>query len=131
MKEKQLYLAEKEKAKSLKEAFDKAQQDQILLNEALDYFVSLISAGDEVTHKTYGKGVIKGIDKNYIEIAFLEKETQISLPIAIANGLISMDKKGFAEKADEYRGVLKKYNSIPNRLEYAARALEPYEEYLE
>ena len=33
--------------------------------------------------------------------------------------------------AGEYRDVLKRYEAIPRALDYASRALEPYEEYLE
>ena len=85
MKEKQLYLAEKAKAESLKKDFEKAKADMDALENALEYFV----------------------------------------------GAISVDRPGFAEKVGEHRDVLKRYESIPRALEYAVKALGPYEEYLE
>ncbi len=37
----------------------------------------------------------------------------------------------FDEKVEKYRAVLKKYAEIPRRLDRAAEALVPYEEYIE
>ena len=53
------------------------------------------------------------------------------MAVVIANGIISVDVPGFNEKKTEYINVLKKADSIPRNLEYASRALEPYEEYLD
>ena len=52
------------------------------------------------------------------------------MAVVITNGIISMEEPGFAERKTEYGDVLKKADSIPKNLEYAARALEPYEGYL-
>lgn len=131
MKEKQLYLAEKAKAESLKKDFDKAKGDMDALQNALEYFVDAISVGDEVTHTKYGKGMVKTINDRHLVADFPEKEAKLSLAAGIANNIISLDKPGFKEKAGEYRDVLIRYESIPRALDYASRALEPYEEYLE
>ena len=53
------------------------------------------------------------------------------MAVVITNGIISMEEPGFAERKTEYVDVLKKSDSIPRNLEYATRALEPYEEYLD
>ena len=37
----------------------------------------------------------------------------------------------FREKKNKYQEVMMKANNLSQNLEYAARALEPYEEYLE
>lgn len=131
MKEKQLYLAEKSKAQNLRLSFEKAQTEADILNEALSYFVGIVSAGEKIKHIKYGEGIVDSIDERYVVATFPEKQVQISLPIGLANNIITMDKKEFTDKVDIYRSILKKYDSIPKTLEYAARALEPYEEYLE
>lgn len=53
------------------------------------------------------------------------------MAVVIINGIISMEEPGFVERKTEYVDVLKKSDSIPRNLEYATRALEPYEEYLD
>ena len=58
------------------------------------------------------------------------EEKKLGLAIAIANGIIKLDTPEFDAKREEYLGILKQADSIPNHLEYASRALEPYEEYL-
>lgn len=42
-----------------------------------------------------------------------------------------VDNPEYAEKAELYRDVLKRYNTIPQALEYAVRELKPYEEFLD
>ena len=131
MKEKQIYIAKKAKAVKFKQAFDNAKAESELLQEALDCFTDMITVGDEIRHIKYGMGVVKAIDRKYISIAFTDKETRIDLPIGIANRILSVDKAGFANKVSEYENILKRYKVVPNTLEYTARDLEPYEEYLD
>ena len=131
MKEKQLYLTEKAKAQSLKEAYDRAKANSELLDEALRCFVTMVLPGDRIFHKKYGEGVVHSIDEKYVVAIFAENKAQISLPVGIANNLIRFESPDFDEKVAKYREVLKKHGSIPGALDYAARALEPYEEYLE
>lgn len=130
-KEKKLYLAEKQKAQDLKAAFDKAQVEVDKLSEALNTFVSMAKTGDKVIHNKYGEGKIDVIDEKYIVATFSEKQAQVSLPVGIANGIIRLENASFDEKAVEYKDILKRYSAIPRALEYASRALEPYEEYLD
>lgn len=131
MKEKKLYLEEKAKAEKLKQSYDKAKVDKDKLDEALKCFIDMISVGDEISHKKYGVGVVKSIDEDYIVAEYQNREVEISLAIGIANKLISTDKPDFDEKVAQYKEILKKCDSIPRALEYASRALESYEEYLQ
>lgn len=130
LKEKQLYLIEKSKAENLRQSFEKAQAEAKMLNEALSYFVEIISAGEKIKHIKYGEGTVDSVDERYVAATFPKKQAQISLPVGLANNIITLDKKEFKEKVDIYRSVLKRHDSIPKALEYAARALEPYEGYL-
>jgi hypothetical protein len=50
--------------------------------------------------------------------------------MVIANGIITCDQPGFGEKSREYKTVLSGAQNIPKALDYAAKMLEPYEEYL-
>ncbi len=130
-KEKQLYQMEKQKAQDLKAAYDKAQDEVDKLNDALAVFVNMAKPGDKVTHNKYGEGTIDTIDEKYIVATFPEKQAQVSLSVGIANGIIRLENADFAGKAAEYKDILKRYSAIPRALEYASRALEPYEEYLD
>ncbi len=88
MKEKQLYLAEKVKAESLKKDFDKAKKDMDALQKALEFLADAISVGDEVSHTKYGKGMVKTINDKYLVAEFPEKEAKLSLAAGIANNII-------------------------------------------
>lgn len=131
IKEKQLYLAEKQKAESLWQSFEKASRDAEALREALKYFVEIFAPGVKIQHKKYGEGRVDSVSESYVEASFPEKQVQISLPVGIANRIISVEHNDFEKLADKYREVLKRYDTIPKALEYASRALEPYEEYLD
>ena len=130
MKEKQLYLAEKAEAERLKQSFDQAKANMEKLEKAWELFIDMLPVGEKIKHPKYGEGTVKYIDNEYIYVKFADKEAQISLSVGLANNLITTDKPGFKEKVAEYRDVLKNYKSIQERMDYSARALKPYEEYL-
>ena len=85
-----------------------------------------------VEHRTYGTCDVISVDERYIRIKVRKsgEEKQLGLAVVIANGIVKADLPEFDAKRTEYLEVLKKADSIPRSLEYAARALEPYEEYL-
>lgn len=130
-KEKSLYLTYKEKAKEIKESFDKTKEELELLDEALDFFVDACQQGGEIKHKKYGAGVVESIDRQYIVAAFQSKSAKLSLPSSLANGFVKIDIPDFDEKLSKYRDVLKKNDSIQKKREYYAKELEKYEEYLD
>ena len=66
-----------------------------------------------------------------MSIDFNGEVVPIGLAIGISNRILSVEKDGFADRVNEYRDVLKRYDAIPRALDYLARALEGYEEYLE
>jgi len=49
----------------------------------------------------------------------------------VGNGIIGSDNEEFLRFADEYGAILKDAQIIQQRAEMAARALEPYKEYVE
>lgn len=131
-KEKQLIIEQKNKAKSLLAAYEDAKIAAGKLDEALMYFVNVIKTVGAVTHKKEGKCTVISVDSRYLKIKVDGSgvEKQLGLSIVIANGIVNVEAEDFIEKRNEYLPILRKADSIPRTLEYASRALEPYEEYL-
>lgn len=131
-KEKKLLLEYKNKAQKLKEEYDVAKELNDMLNEAIEYFSSAVDNGDIVNHKKYGQGTVTSINGKYIYIKFSdeEEEKQFGLPVVIANGILSYANDDFEEKVLKYKSVLAKAQTIPGRLDSAAKTLKQYEEYL-
>ena len=117
----------------MKSAYEEAKQKADYLDEALRYFTETIKEAGIVKHKAYGNCDVLSVDSKYIKLRIQKsgEDKQLGMAIVIANGIISVDVLGFNEKKTEYINVLKKADSIPRNLEYASRALEPYEEYLD
>jgi len=132
-KEKQLIVEQKNTAKSLLAAYDEAKLAVDNLDEALMYFASSMKAAGTVKHKMYGECEVITVDPRYLKIRIVKsgEEKLLGLAVVIANGIISLDTDEFKEKKDLYLPLLKKGESVPRALEYAARALEPYKEYLD
>lgn len=132
-KEKQLIVEQKNKAKELLSAYDEAKLAVENLDEALMYFASSMKSAGKVKHKMYGQCEVITVDPRYLKIKIVKsgEEKQLGLAVVIANGIIVIDSDEFKEKKDHYLPLLKKADSIPRTLEYVARALEPYKEYLD
>lgn len=132
-KEKQLIIEQKNKAKEAQEAYEKCRENAERLNDALQYFSSVIREVGGVGHKAYGDCDVISVDERYIRIKVRKsgEEKQLGLAVVIMNGIVNVDSLEFDAKRTEYMDVLKKADSIPRNLEYASRALEPYEEYLD
>ncbi len=90
-KEKQVYQMKKAEADEALEAYDKAKKEAAILSKALACFTDMISVGDEIFHKKYGKGKVDCIDQNFVTATYDNKQAKISLPIGIANRLLSVD----------------------------------------
>jgi hypothetical protein len=132
-KEKKLILEYQKKAAGLKAAFEDAKKTSDQLEEALDYFTGILKPGVTVRHKKYGTGVVSSANRSCIFVKFLSEpeEKRLGLPLVIANGIITCDQPEFDGKSKEYKTVLSRAQNIPKALDYAAKALEPYEEYLQ
>lgn len=131
-KEKKLLLEYREKAKRLKEEYNLAKEQNDMLSDALEYFSTAVNIGDTVQHRKYGKGTVISINGKYINIKFdgIEDVKKFGLPVVIANGIVKYDKEGFTEKAAKFKPVLAKAQGILSRLDFATKALKPYEDYL-
>ena len=132
-KEKQLIVEQKKKAMQLKKAYDEAAEKVQLLDEAFLYFTNALKKAGIITHKAYGTCEVLSVDSKYIRLKIQKtgEEKQLGLAVVIANGIIRIDVPDFDVKKAEYIEVLKKADSLPRNLDYAARALELYEEYLD
>lgn len=131
-KEKQLIIEQKNKAKTLLAAYDAAKAEADELDEAFAYLVSVIKEAGTVQHRAYGECEVLSVDSRYLKLKILKtgEEKQLGLSVVIANGIISVATDDFKEKREQYLPLIKKADSIPRALDYASRALEPYEEYL-
>lgn len=131
-KEKQLIIEQKNKAKTLLAAYDAAKAEADELDEAFAYLVSVIKEAGTVQHRAYGECEVLSVDPRYLKLKILKtgEEKQLGLSVVIANGIISVATDDFKEKREQYLPLIKKADSIPRALDYASRALEPYEEYL-
>ena len=131
-KEKQLIIEQKNKAKTLLAAYDAAKAEADELEEAFSYIVSAIKEAGTVTHRVYGESEVLSVDSRYLKLKVLKtgEEKQLGLSVVIANGIVSVATDDFKEKREQYLPLIKKADSIPRALDYASRALEPYEEYL-
>lgn len=125
-------LEQRSKVKKLQEAYELAKFDFEFLEEALEYLMAVLTKGTIVKHKKFGNGRIEQINKDYVWIRFLPEQgtKRFGLSTVAANGIVSCDNAEFVEKMKHYRNVLAKAQSIPRALDYAARALRDYEDFL-
>lgn len=135
-KEKKLYIENRKKAEGLLEEYRVAASNFSKLQEAMDYIQSVIKEGGTVRHKKYGDcdvkevNIAEGKNRLTIDVPGKEEPTVLGLAVVLANGIVTVDVEGFAEKIGEYRNVLKDADGICRRLKFAESALKPYEEYL-
>ena len=131
-KEKQLIIEQKNKAKTLLAAYDAAKAEADELAEAFAYLVSVIKEAGTVQHRAYGECEVLSVDSRYLKLKVLKtgEEKQLGLSVVIANGIVSVTTDDYKKKREQYLPLIKKADSIPRALDYASRALEPYEEYL-
>lgn len=131
-KERQLMQERKEKALQLSRNLEKARARLQELEKAKEYVNSLYSAGAAVHHKKYGDGMIKRNSGTIITVEFPEiGGKQLGTFISAANGIITMDADGYADRIDSYRELLKNESSIKSGLSYAEKEFAPYAEYLD
>lgn len=128
-----LHFEKMAKAQELNDILQKALADQKMLEEAYDYLTSTLVCGMKVTHKTFGEGVIKSLQRTIVEIEFTKtgETKKLGLVIVVPNKFITFEDSSIAEKISEYIPVLKNENDIPNRAKRAEENLKPYVEYLE
>lgn len=117
----------------MKDEYDEAKRNVDALNEAVQYFIESVKTAGQIIHKKFGICNVLSVDSKYIylKIQSTGEERQLGFIVVVANGIIRVDSKEFDVKRNEYLDILKNADSIPRKLEYAAHALEPYEEYLE
>lgn len=116
----------------MQETYEKAQKNSNDLNEALQHFVAAIREAGNVKHKVYGECDVLSVDERYVRLKIRSTgaEKQLGLAVVVKNGIVKVETAEFDDKRTEYMELLKNADSIPRNLEYAARALKPYEEYL-
>lgn len=132
VKERQVLLERRKKAKETYETLLKAREDYDKLEEAMDYINAICTPGMKVKSLIYGEGIIKAKEENCLLIDFSKSgEKLLGTAVSFGNSIISIDIEGFSDNIIVYKDVLKQYNLIRSRLERAEKQFEPYMEYLE
>lgn len=128
-----LYFEKVAKAKDLSVALEKAKEDMTLLEEAKDYLVQVIKAGDLVSHKKFGEGTIEECAGTVISVHFpaINETKKLGLTVAVGNGLITLDDKSITQKIKEYVPVLNNEPRISATLSKLEDEIQPYLEYLD
>ncbi len=132
-KERKHFLANKEKAQNLKQAFDIAKSDFDKLKEVKDFIYGALKVGDEVYNRQNEKGKIITIDKeqNRLTVSYDDKDVKYSLFNALGEPFVEVDKNGVSEYIKEHRTELKQFKAIEERYQNASKDLKPFIEYLD
>lgn len=112
----------KDKAVQLSQKLEEARSRFQELEEAKEYVNSVYAPNVPIHHTRYGDGVIRENSGTIITVDFTEiAKKQFGTFVAAANGLVSVDIDGYAEKLAAYRDILKKESSIKTGLSYSER----------
>lgn len=131
-KERQLIQEKKNKAISLSKELEKARLDYANLQNALDYLDDAYAIGMSVRHKKYGEGRVSEKHGTTIEVTFAnEDKKKFGIIVVAVNDIIASEIKGYNERINEFRPVLKKESSIRSAISFAEKNFAPYAEYLE
>lgn len=133
LKEKQDYIKNKAKAESMLKEYQDAVELFDKLQEAETYLCDSLLVGTKVKHNKEGLGTVEAIEDNRLIVRFdaTNESKKYGLNLAIANGNITADVEGFAEKIQQLSLVLKNSSQIVSGLDRAKRALEPFERFFD
>lgn len=128
-----LYFERVAKAKELSVALEKAKEDMVRLAEAKDYLVQTIKAGDSVSHKKFGEGIIEECAGTIISVHFpaINETKKLGLTVAVGNGLITLNDESITQKIKEYVPVLNNEPRISVTLSKLEDEIQSYLEYLD
>ena len=92
----------------------------------------MVSAGDSVSHKEYGKGVVESAEADVIKIAFPKVGVKkFSIATTAKNGLIDYHNDTLTEKAGDLIDLFRTAAVIRDNLRRAENELDPYMDYLD
>ena len=119
----------KEKALELKQNLDEARQKAIELETFESVLSEAIIVGENVNHKTFGKGKISSVNEGKIIIDFENAGTkELGINLSLANKLLTIDNLNLT---DNQMALLKEESKIRSAITYAEKAAAPYMEYLD
>ena len=121
------------KAKELEAAVEKAKADVALLAEATAYINSTLASGSQVKHRAFGDGTVEVYDKGILSVFFpkANETKRLGIAVAIGGGFMTLPSEEETAKIKEYLPILSNEQKIPQILDSAVAALEPYLEYLD
>ena len=128
-KDRQLMQERKEKALELKQNLDEARQKAIELETFESVLSEAIIVGENVNHKTFGKGKISSVNEGKIIIDFENAGTkELGINLSLANKLLTIENLNLT---DNQMALLKEESKIRSAITYAEKAAAPYMEYLD
>lgn len=85
--------------------------------------------GENVNHKTFGKGKISSVNEGKIIIDFENAGTkELGINLSLANKLLTIENLNLT---DNQMALLKEESKIRSAITYAEKAAAPYMEYLD
>jgi len=122
-----------EKALERQKKLIAAQEKADKLAEARKYFMTTVTPGLKVRHKTFGNGEVVSIDHEYVTVTFPDKaQTKPFMTMmSFAGGFLAADVADMAEKIALYKDVIYSERSVVNALKQAETEFAEYKEYLE
>lgn len=130
---KRLYQEHKTEAVKRYEALQMAEENTRLLAEAKESFRNMLSVGNEVTHKAFGKGTVVELSDENVMVHFPEKDLSKSFIIGttICGGFLRCVHPEFEQLIEKYKPVMMRENLIAVEHNLAIRNMKPYWDYVE
>lgn len=130
-KEKNLYEERLKAAQEKQDEYLKAEERCRQLEEAVQYYDSMLVPGVKVQNRKYGEGVVVNRDGNVIVVEFGSGTIRFDLFTAVSEGYLKFEDPLDGDQKKQYKELLKKHTVIRDMLLIRQKALKPYRDILE
>lgn len=132
LSEKREYLNKVEKAKVLFKKLNAMEEQIELLNNAKNIFNDINFIDLKLTHKTYGKGIIKAINGLNANILFDNGiEKILFLPTILVKDIVKLEDNNIKSTLQDVLLTLENYRNIESDYQRALNNFEPYKQYID
>lgn len=130
-KEKNLYEERLKAAQEKQDEYIKAEERCRQLEEAVQYYDSILVPGAKVQNRKYGKGVVVGRDGDVVVVEFGAGTIRFDLFTAVSEGYLKFEDPLDEAQKKQYKELLGKHTDIMDMLSIRQKALKPYRDILE
>lgn len=130
-KEKNLYEERLKAAQEKQDEYLKAEERCRQLEEAVQYYDSILVPGVKVQNRKYGEGVILDRNKGNITVQFENSTAVYDLYKTVAEGYLKFEDPLDEAQKKQYKELLGKHTDIRDMLSIRQKALKPYRDILE